>query len=359
MALLVFETEKRVYHEEGLNPGEINFTDNAAVLEMVSGYNPHDLKRGVPSAEIKRKIKRSLFGILDDVCKQEKNTGVTYCEQDTSEWRGEVDDNGPLFEGSKFGAEVFTIHHFAGAVEYGLTEVDKQQFLPPSQWARAGIDSNCAKIDSFVTKNKDKVPQSLLDFFGAHAQNSYYLHCAELAAQKTAFDEEPSPAAGRRGGGSPSPSSPNGGSKGRSKTIVGKFNLEIEAFFSQLLTGADPKFIRTINPRPKGIPAPPTMGQRFNLQRVLGQLRYTGILDTVRVRASGYIIRKRYEEFAPAYISPCNLLPEDNTVQGSMDDESFARRVREDPQVSLSALNAGPTTDLDKGWLACFSSREK
>jgi hypothetical protein len=29
------------------------------------------------------------------------------------------------------------------------------------------------------------------------------------------------------------------------------------------------------------------MGERFNLQRVLNQLRYTGILDTVRVRASG------------------------------------------------------------------------
>jgi myosin heavy subunit len=35
------------------------------------------------------------------------------------------------------------------------------------------------------------------------------------------------------------------------------------------------------------------MGLRFNLQRVLGQLKYTGILDTVRVRASGYIIRKK------------------------------------------------------------------
>ena len=69
----------------------------------------------------------------------------------------------------------------------------------------------------------------------------------------------------------------HGFSGGRGKnTIVSKFNREIEAFFQQLLNGASPKFIRTINPRPKGIPAPETMGERFNLQRVLGQLRYTG-----------------------------------------------------------------------------------
>lgn len=92
-----------------------------------------------------------------------------------------------------------------------------------------------------------------------------------------------------------------GGEKGTvSATIVSKFNVEIESFFVQLLTGATPKFIRCINPRPKGVAAPATMGQRFNLQRVLAQLRYTGILDTVRVRQAGYIIRKPYEQVRPS-----------------------------------------------------------
>ena len=79
----VFESEKRVYRDEGLDPGAINFTDNAKVLEMVTGCNPHETKpgSGVPQAEINKKMKISLFGILDDVCKQEKNTGVTYCER--------------------------------------------------------------------------------------------------------------------------------------------------------------------------------------------------------------------------------------------------------------------------------------
>ena len=116
------------------------------------------------------------------------------------------------------------------------------------------------------------------------------------------------------------------------------------------------------------------MGERFNLQRVLGQLRYTGILDTVRVRASGYIIRKTYQDFAPLcahrhcnlppahittpstaappslprrlpcptdptarthlcrrrYVHPCNLLPDDYGLQGSMSDLEFADKLRGD-----------------------------
>lgn len=332
----VFETEKKVYADEGLDPGAIKFTDNAAVLEMTTGYNPHDTsgKTGATQADIKKKVKKSLFGILDDVCKQEKNTGVTYCERVMKQWDGAKDANGPLFEKPRFGAEEFSVVHFAGPVKYGTTEVDKEKFLPPSQWAKNGIDPKCPVIDSFLTKNKDKVPQSLLDFFNGCSEawpdstgcsNQYY---------RTIFD----PGRGVTVTGAAAGGKSTGASQ--AKTIVSKFNIEIEAFFKQLLTGANPKFIRCINPRPKGIPAPPTMGQRFNLQRVLVQLRYTGILDTVRVRASGFIIRKRYEEFAPSYIHPCNMLGDGHPLQGDMDDLEFSEKIKGDPALAKDVIHA-------------------
>ena len=43
---------------------------------MVSGHNPHDKKKGLAKAEVNKKVKCSLVGILDDVCKQEKNDGT-------------------------------------------------------------------------------------------------------------------------------------------------------------------------------------------------------------------------------------------------------------------------------------------
>lgn len=325
----VFETEKKVYSSEGLDPSAINFTDNAMVLEMVTGCNPHDTsgKTGATQADINKKIKVSLFGILDDVCKQEKNNGVTYCERVMKQWNGAKDANGPLFEGPKFGAEEFSVVHFAGPVKYGTTEVDKGKFLPPSQWEKEGIDPTCPQIDSFLTKNKDKVPESLLNHFTENSKNAYYLYIMRPDRENTAVG-----------------SASGAGSTGASaaKTTVSKFNLEIEAFFKQLLTGANPKFIRAINPRPKGIPAPPTMGERFNLQRVLNQLICTGILDTVRVRASGYIIRKKYEDFAHTYIHPCNLLQEDgnHSLQQGLDDDKFSAKLKEDPELSKQVIRA-------------------
>jgi myosin heavy subunit len=327
----VFEGEKKVYREEGLDDSAINFTDNAMVLEMVAGHNPHDKKKGLAKTEITKKVKVSLVGILDNTCKMETNDGTNYCEAVDKQWRGKKDANGPLFEGPRFGAEEFTVVHFAGPVKYGTTEVDKVKFLPPSQWEKAGIDPLCPQIDSFVTKNKDKVPQSLLDHLTEHVTNDYF---KRIDAKRIAREKEADRASAAEG------STP--GRSGAAKTIVSKFNREIEAFFQQLLTGADPKFIRTINPRPKGIPAPPTMGERFNLQRVLGQLKYTGILDTVRVRASGYIIRKRYEEFAHGYVYPCNLLEEDggHALQAGLENEQFAEKLKKDPELSKEVIRA-------------------
>ena len=80
------------------------------------------------------------------------------------------------------------------------------------------------------------------------------------------------------------------------------------------------------------------MGERFNLQRVLMQLICTGILDTVRVRASGYIIRKKYEEFAPLYVHPCNLLPEGNPLQGDLVDLEFSNQLKEDAAKSKEVI---------------------
>ena len=84
------------------------------------------------------------------------------------------------------------------------------------------------------------------------------------------------------------------------------------------------------------------MGLRFNLQRVIVQLKYTGILDTVRVRASGYIIRKKYEEFAHGYIYPCNLLDAmgSHPLQGGLEDEQFAEKLKTDPELSKEVIRA-------------------
>eukprot|EP01051_Picozoa_sp_SAG22_P001532 SAG22_NODE_61_length_23387_cov_34.380582_20_plen_444_part_00 len=195
----VFETEKRIFRDEGLDPGAIEFTDNAMVLEMISGeeapppvllpfhlplqpslaavlcpsfpcdsfhcphigprlgvachpkgHNPHD-GPAPPSGQaspkpVRDKKRKSLFGLLDDAGKKESNEGSHYCDSVVKKWDGAKDANGPLFVKPKFNnkegrPEEFTVIHFAGPVVYGTTNVDKTKFLPPSQWGspRAGV----------------------------------------------------------------------------------------------------------------------------------------------------------------------------------------------------------------------------
>jgi hypothetical protein len=52
-------------------------------------------------AEVAKKVKTSLIGILEDVCKMEKNTGITYCERVNEKWKGAKDPNGPLFHATQ------------------------------------------------------------------------------------------------------------------------------------------------------------------------------------------------------------------------------------------------------------------
>ena len=188
----VFETEKRIFRDEGLDPGEIAFTDNAMVLEMISGHNPHDgvVAAGVASPRpVRDKKKRSLFGLLDDACKNEKNEGSHYCASVVKQWtdaagKPKCDANGPLFIAPKFNnkegrPEEFTVIHFAGPVVYGTTVVDKQKFSPPSQWQRGvTLDKTgqptAGTIESFLDKNKDRVPTSLLELFATEATNELY-----------------------------------------------------------------------------------------------------------------------------------------------------------------------------------------
>ena len=307
----VFEGEKRIYESEGIDPGAIEFTDNAAVLEMNSGCNPHDIsgKSGATAKEINVKKKRSTFGILDDVCKQESATDEAFCERLVKQWDGKTDANGPLFLRPKFGMEEFSVVHFAGPVKYGCTEVDKVKFAAKSRWDKEKIPHDSATIDGFTTKNRDKVPASLVKFMQSTATNAFFV----LVYAQQEGTEDPT-----------------------AKTSVSKFNNEIERFFKVLLDGATPQFIRCINPKPKATSPADTMGGRYNLQRVLGQLMYTGILDTVKVRQAGYAIRKPYTEFAKQWVHPCNLLPEDYI--GDEREDVYAERVANDEDLAKEVI---------------------
>ncbi|GAB6028580.1 Unconventional myosin-IXAa, variant 2 [Chamberlinius hualienensis] len=77
------------------------------------------------------------------------------------------------------------------------------------------------------------------------------------------------------------------------------------------LNNASPFFVRCIKSNAEKIP------NKFDEEIVLRQLRYTGMLETVRIRQSGYNVRLSFDEFIQVYriLLPKGLLSSQNDVR--------------------------------------------
>nr|XP_018666876.1 unconventional myosin-X isoform X2 [Ciona intestinalis] len=89
--------------------------------------------------------------------------------------------------------------------------------------------------------------------------------------------------------------------KGRSKqapTASGQFKKSLHALMERL-SSANPFFVRCVKPNILKVP------DNFNAGIVLNQLRYSGMLETVRVRKAGFPVRRLYKDFWDRYSVVC------------------------------------------------------
>ncbi|XP_050731320.1 unconventional myosin-IXa-like isoform X3 [Eriocheir sinensis] len=84
------------------------------------------------------------------------------------------------------------------------------------------------------------------------------------------------------------------GSRKPSHTVTGQFQLSLQTLMEALNT-ANPFFIRCIKSNANKAP------NMFDDEMVMRQLRYTGMLETVRIRQAGFNVRLSYEEFIHHY----------------------------------------------------------
>uniref|UniRef100_A0A2K6M9K9 Myosin X n=1 Tax=Rhinopithecus bieti TaxID=61621 RepID=A0A2K6M9K9_RHIBE len=96
------------------------------------------------------------------------------------------------------------------------------------------------------------------------------------------------------------------GSKHRRPTVSSQFKDSLHSLMATL-SSSNPFFVRCIKPNMQKMP------DQFDQAVVLNQLRYSGMLETVRIRKAGYAVRRPFQDFYKRYkVLMRNLaLPED------------------------------------------------
>ncbi|XP_039094762.1 unconventional myosin-X isoform X2 [Hyaena hyaena] len=84
------------------------------------------------------------------------------------------------------------------------------------------------------------------------------------------------------------------GSKHRRPTVSSQFKDSLHSLMATL-SSSNPFFVRCIKPNTQKMP------DQFDQAVVLNQLRYSGMLETVRIRKAGYAIRRPFQDFYKRY----------------------------------------------------------
>lgn len=84
------------------------------------------------------------------------------------------------------------------------------------------------------------------------------------------------------------------GSKHRRPTVSSQFKDSLHSLMATL-SSSNPFFVRCIKPNTQKMP------DQFDQAVVLNQLRYSGMLETVRIRKAGYAVRRPFQDFYKRY----------------------------------------------------------
>lgn len=188
-----------------------------------------------------------ILTLLDDVCRNARKdmTDRKFLAQLDSTHKGKHEYYGNT---KRVAVEKFTVKHFAGEVTYS--------------------------VSGFIEKNMDKLNDDIVEMLAASSH--------PLIRELYAGSAE----AGR----ADSLASPGRTRAKAAPTIASKFKKQLSHLHGLLLDTA-PHYVRTIKPNEVKRP------QVFDAPKILEQLLYSGVLETVRIRREGYPFRESFLDF--------------------------------------------------------------
>lgn len=240
----VFVYEQDVYLEEGIDFSRLEFKDNGPCLDLI------DKK---PLGILPLLDEQGMLGRRASDANFLQKLNQTHLPQ------GRVPEGVTQYYSTpRFSQDQFTIQHYAGDVTYTVT--------------------------GFLEKNDDSLHNDLISLMDSSK-------CEFLRAM---FPLAP-PAAAAGAANPRAPIRRAGGTKMTGTNTVGrKFRDQMNDLMAELKATA-PSFVRCVKPNSLRFP------QGWNAELILNQLIYLGVMETVRIRRSGFPVRRSFEEFHQKY----------------------------------------------------------
>jgi len=245
---LVFEDEIREYQEQGIC--------TAAEIEAFRSNENSNLETCIKLLEGGRG--HGIFALIDDEIKVPNGNDEGLLRKLMAKHKEHPNFSVPTRKRTtQNSAMLFSIHHYAGKVTYG--------------------------IDGFLQKSSDPLPRDL----------QMLCACSNDTNLRSSF---------------PSVAEIQEMNKGmRSKKTLGtQFKEQLSYLSTLIFEESVPHFIRCIKPNDNAQPG------EWHGARVLQQIRYAGLLEASKVRAKGFPVRHLFDDFMGRYhfVGPAGLMEE-------------------------------------------------
>ncbi|XP_038617745.1 unconventional myosin-VIIa [Tachyglossus aculeatus] len=255
----VFKLEQEEYNLEDIDWLHIEFTDNQDALDMIANRP------------------MNIISLIDEESKFPKGTDSTMLHKLNSQHR-----LNPSYVSPRNNHQTqFGINHFAGVVYY-----ETQGFLEKNR------DTLHGDIIQLVHSSKNKFIKQIFQadvamFLCGYASGSLGPTSAPSVKFLCGY------ASGSLGPSS-APSAKGAETRKRSPTLSCQFKRSLELLM-RTLSACQPFFVRCIKPNEFKKP------MLFDRQLCVRQLRYSGMMETIRIRRAGYPIRYTFVQFVDRY----------------------------------------------------------
>ncbi|XP_047481319.1 myosin-IIIb-like isoform X4 [Penaeus chinensis] len=251
----IFTWEQQEYMSEGIEVNIVEFADNRPILDMFLAKP------------------MGLLALLDEESRFPQASDQSLVDKFHSNIKSQ------FYVKPKAQSLDFTVRHFAGKVSYNS--------------------------DKFLEKNKNFLPTEVIQLFrqSAHDVIRFLFQCP---LTKTGNLYYATPRASPRGTISDRPKSRHGSTKTQydsrglasqtkaQQTVATYFRYSLMDLLQKMVNGT-PHFVRCIKPNDEKLP------NKFDSKKVQRQLRYAGVMETVRIRQHGYSHRIPFAEFLRRY----------------------------------------------------------